>query len=117
MTDKVKNTKIFPIRPLSASDADPLRESIAHWEEMRDYGTGKPTASQCPLCIFFGNACDECPIRMYTGYDSCRSTPYRLAETAWCELGTNSQAFKEAATKEIEFLQTVLSWVEASLND
>lgn len=109
-----------------------LRSSIRHWKRLEK---GRTRANEgigpayCALCrmFYFENyrpgrdicnharsydaVCLGCPVRERTGQKLCGGTPYADAEKAWMleELdGIGSAAFKAAAKKEREFLQSLL---------
>lgn len=94
-----------------------LESSIKHWERMRDGKRKKskdiessdgmeiPMADDCELCAMFDcHVCEGCPVMENTGYDNCESTPYWNARAAWKECGIDSDEFKAAAQKMIDFL-------------
>ncbi len=86
-----------------------LKESISHWENMRDHGfeQQQPFSKQCSLCNKFLNKdCVGCPVYR-AGFKSCRRTPY---ETAWenYHVTENLIEFKKSAAEEVEFLKSLL---------
>lgn len=105
---------------LQSKDMDPnnielLKESIAHWERMRDNPGGNeyPSAIHCPLCRRYrAKECENCPIKEFIGQSYCAETPYYDAEDAHNYFSVRSLEWEEAAQKEIDFLQRVLNWQE-----
>jgi hypothetical protein len=57
-----------------------LQKSIEKWEKLVNVpGTEEHGVRDCALCGLFstiGYGCTGCPIREYTGKDSCLNTPY-----------------------------------------
>ena len=92
-----------------------LKQSIAHWKEMRDDpACSKPITSNCALCkLFFlrENRCDGCPVAEKAEQPNCNGTPYLKAYQAWNQLGKTEASlakWRAEATKEIEFLESLL---------
>ncbi len=93
-----------------------LRESVAHWERMRDgttIGFESPHGTYCALCRYFfkdykGGPCAQCPVKLKTLETHCENTPWKTANEAWIMNGPHSQAFKDAADKMIDFLKSLL---------
>lgn len=95
-----------------------LRESIAHWEQMREYRKPlpdeyeKPWAESCECCrLFDRDDCAKCPIPNVSGKANCRGTPFWEANGvffAWLDGLTDRRTWVRAATKEIDFLKKVL---------
>lgn len=78
-----------------AKGEDPLELSIEKWQDIvdgkgRDYGI-----TNCALCATHF-LCDNCPV------EDCYDTPYHDYEKA-----TSTKARKEAAKKELEFLESL----------
>lgn len=89
-----------------------LKQSIKHWERMRDDPEGKeePFIDDCPCCQEFHTMCCEgCPISEAVDDWGCDGTPYTFARGAFEEFGKDSPEFKEAAQAEIDFLNEVLN--------
>lgn len=91
-----------------------LKESIAHWERMRDDPECEevPCSADCPCCRQYqiiSLLCGECPIFEFTGKINCRRTPYGNAAIEFVRSGKKSSKFKEAAQAEIDFLNEVLN--------
>lgn len=105
-----------------------LRESIAHWKRMADFGLDggdRPFSEHCHLCERF---CDEgrengdivecvisggdmgivekCPVFKKTGEIFCGGSPYGAAFKAW-EAGYEER-FKFLANEEVNFLKSLL---------
>ena len=82
-----------------------LKDSIKHWENLRDGKETKCGGEDCALCDLFRFptdailACEECPIRKKTGERMCRHTPYQAYETNRTPLN---------AQKEVDFLKDIL---------
>jgi len=91
-----------------------LKKSISHWKRMRDgnYLEGEaPEGAQCALCDHFACTdpiCAGCPVMDRTGRNGCADTPYAEAQFSYYDDGPYSESFKEAATREIEFLESLL---------
>lgn len=90
-----------------------LEESIAHWERMVEgsYSPGeRPSSGDCALCRAFRDKdCNGCPVKMWTGELDCGDTPYD-SEDIWGlyeDQGLDSEEFKAAARKELEFLKSL----------
>lgn len=126
----------------AATDARALRESIAHWERMRDDPLGcedKTGATQCALCKLYlfepggdffrrpsEKQCEGCPIRKATGLQWCNGTPYEeaaeafwkmraLVEDGYCDPDElDTRPFAEKAQAMIEFMEGLLERLEGS---
>ena len=95
-----------------------LRESIKHWEEMRDdYRMSSPHANTCNLCKMFirgsARACLGCPVSEKTRMTGCVGTPFVMAQDAHyvLRISPNSMLefkWKHAAQIEIDFLKSLL---------
>lgn len=99
-----------------------LHESIKHWERLAS-GKRKPKEyigkDDCALCTLFNIdgaslqvRCNGCPVKEKTGQIFCRGTPFIEAESI-AELSDDDnildhEDFKNAAAKELEFLQSLL---------
>lgn len=101
-----------------------LDSSIDHWKRMRDGKRRKtcslrsfiddglewPCAPDCALCRNFSlknNSCNGCPIKEKTGKDDCDGTPYMDALNAYIRHGVDSEQFKAASQKMINFLESL----------
>lgn len=89
-----------------------LKESIAHWKRLAG---GKQREGEhigltcCALCIrFWDHDCIGCPVRDKTGRAKCSRTPYSAVEKMRDRFGLDSEEFKAAAAKELEFLKSLL---------
>jgi len=104
-----------------------LKESIAHWERMRDQdepdADEQPVSDHCSLCEEYldqevsGTApCSMCPISAHVSSNLCRHTPLNVAgpsHLAWSALGiTMRPQWRYKAQEEIDFLNRVLVGVE-----
>jgi len=97
-----------------------LQASIAHWIRMRDGERIEidgeleyPSGVHCALCQMFSNRqnhgrCIGCPVAEHTGSSGCVGTPFLLANIAWIDFGLDSDKFREAAAKEVAFLESLL---------
>ncbi len=93
-----------------------LRESIAHWERMRDgkrINQETPQGKYCSLCKLFYRRdelrqCEGCPVRRKTSHDTCLNTPWEAANVAFNLVGPDSGIFKDAAAKMVDFLKSLL---------
>ena len=103
-----------------------LKDSIAHWERMRDGGRltygETPMGSECALCDrfvrnagydsgCFGASCtrsdgEQCPVLAKTGEPYCRNSPWATAKVAFFNL--SDHAWRLAAQDEIDFLKSLL---------
>jgi hypothetical protein len=108
---------------MNAATLKALRSSIAHWRRM---ATGKakqgerPSGIDCPLCEMFRTDllydCRGCPVaesvpRRPNGTSprqGCINTPYETARAASQDYGLSSPQFLLAASKELEFLKSLL---------
>jgi hypothetical protein len=103
-----------------------LLASIEHWKRMHDdietcLQKGEiPDGKNCPLCNEYGyinnKDCKGCPI--YEKAGSCRNTPYEGAIEAFkryqgAPKWTPIKEWKEAASREIQFLQDMIQREEA----
>lgn len=90
-----------------------LKASIAHWKRL---ATGKRLAdetifiSSCALCSAFYDhgSCTGCPIKKRTGRAGCEGTPWIRTRNAVNNYTYNSDEFRSAAKKQLEFLQSFL---------
>lgn len=104
---------------MEAKTLQALKESIAHWERMRDgdaYGGEEPTDLHCALCQLFNNEntsdvyrCEDCPIYEDTGRKFCSGTPYIKAQRLWA---TDNPKFPKEAQKMIDYLKSLLPTTE-----
>ena len=97
-----------------------LRESISHWEAMRDdWRSSVPNSENCALCRVYNHRenaifdCLGCPITNATGYRYCVNTPYEAARKLRRHLHSDSTSeqlaqWHKAATAEIEFLKSLV---------
>ena len=98
-------------------EAEALKESIKHWERMRDgtYAEDEHTGSDdCACCNhwFWGDpVCSGCPIAAYEGSVFCRNTPYDSISSYVRDYRSTS-TFRSLAAVEVRFLREVLCWVE-----
>ena len=77
-----------------------LKDSIKHWENLRDGKTPNIGPNHCALCLLFNHGgCLECPIYHKTKRTTCYRTPYY-------KYVANSTP--ENAQKEIDFLKDIL---------
>lgn len=90
-----------------------LKGSIKKWDNIVK-GTGGDEGTQnCPLCQLDG-FCKECPVKLSTGRQCCRRTPY----TSWCDHKDKKHdgywgvvkcsKCIEIAKKELAFLKSLL---------
>jgi hypothetical protein len=107
-----------------------LKASIEHWKRMRDSDTQyeKPYSTYCALCsLFIDKDCRGCPVREATHTNRCQDSPYNAAEIAWHryympeEYEREDQegalkTWREAAQKEIDFLESLIP-IEEQLRD
>ena len=90
-----------------------LKQSIAHWKRL---ATGKSRRgesiydSDCALCkLFMDDDCRGCPVRQATRLSDCRRTPWiEVRDTLIWLKSKQDPAFKAAAKKQLEFLQSLL---------
>jgi hypothetical protein len=96
-----------------------LRESIKHWERMRDRkvkpreNSESPDGDECALCRITDHNCSRCPVWADTGRWSCVTTPYHAALNAWWtwtdEGGRKYREFwRKHAQAEIDYLKGLL---------
>lgn len=92
-----------------------LKESIENWKlnsMARHLYDIKMGPRSCALCqLFHPNHSEElgccgCPVREKTGQPFCRDTPYR--EALFARDLRDLSAFREAANKEVLFLESLL---------
>ena len=77
-----------------------LKDSIKHWENLRDGTETGYSDNECALCgFFFDYGCVDCPIWKKTGEKYCRETPY-------VQYWKNNTP--ENAQKEVDFLKDLL---------
>jgi hypothetical protein len=94
-----------------------LEASIRHWKRMASgkrrkmkFNNGEmeleePCADCCDLCrIYLPTMCGGC-IVCKDGYSGCNDSPFEIAYELFGQKGANSPEFKEAAQKEVEFLE------------
>lgn len=107
--------------------AKALEESIAHWKRMREdpmLEEGPARWERNRLCQLFlvRSYCVGCPVRERTRKSVCIGTPWKKAEDAFasCERygfkGHAMARWQEAATKEIEFLESLRELREPEIN-
>ncbi len=123
------------ITPTHKKTQQAIRDSIAHWEQLRNLNPDHyPGAQQCALCkLFYDFAkseayhCVGCPIYAKTGERYCKASPFQKAvadydkveewqeELRLNDTDTNRGAmdaaiaeFHRSATVEIEFLKSLL---------
>ena len=96
-----------------------LLASIEHWKENLAAGMHKAQIGgrDCPLCNATrpspesGVNCSKCPVMQKTGKWDCEGSPWRDVENASWD--ADEVAFREAAQREIAFLQSLLPENEA----
>ena len=77
-----------------------LKDSIKHWENLRNGTETGHSDNECALCgLFYDYGCVDCPIWKKTGEKYCRETPY-------VQYWKNNTP--ENAQKEIDFLKDLL---------
>ena len=103
-----------------------LEASIAHWRE--NAAAAHPddadlSCAACALCrMFRDRVCRGCPVATRAGAMGCAKTPYEDAKAAWNrwmfalpgEDEAERAAFRDAATREVEFLESLhddAAWV------
>ena len=96
-----------------------LEASIAHWRRnaaAEHYSTVSAGCADCALCgLFRKQQCEDCPVAARTGAAVCDKTPFApaiKALRAWCfslpgEDEAKAAAFRAAATREAEFLESL----------
>jgi hypothetical protein len=91
-----------------------LKESIKHWERL---ATGKRKENEsifypdCALCsLFYHNepACVGCPVMEATGKEYCQDSPWLEVRRAYENYGHDPLRFYKTATRELEFLKSLL---------
>lgn len=109
---------------MEAKTLQALKESIAHWERMRDgkqYPGEAPDAIHCALCkLYYGDpeepSCVGCPIFEKTGLVDCNGTPFRSARKWWYTRNKpkdfDESEFKKAAQAMIDYLKSLLPTTE-----
>jgi hypothetical protein len=101
-----------------------LRESIAHWERMRDDPDcgEEPYDRDCALCAIYYDVeydeqkCMGCPVFESSGSRHCIASPYERASREWRRWRTAQPgekraaktAWRKAAQAEIDFLRSLL---------
>lgn len=109
-----------------------IKESIAHWERMRDgkrikivLDLEEPSSGDCALCDYeytqkvdehesgtrWKDPCVFCPVYEKTGLAHCSGTPYLKALMFWRAMPDKDNPtpeFKAAAQEEIGFLRKLL---------
>lgn len=95
----------------SPTQVKALKASIAHWEDVcgsPDSGTAfsKIGRSTCACCRRYWNrGCHGCPIFTYTGFDSCKGTPF---DDAYFDSALGDVGWRRTARRELAFLRRVL---------
>ena len=96
-----------------------LEASIAHWRRnaaAERYSTVSAGCADCALCrMFRDRVCRGCPVATRAGAMGCAKTPYEDAKAAWNrwmfalpgEDEAEAAAFRAAATREAEFLESL----------
>lgn len=87
-----------------------LKASIEHWKRLEAGETGERIgADNCPLCgLFWDLCCVGCPVRNQTHQRWCKDTPYDRVDEVVDVYGYGSKEFRLVATKEREFLESLL---------
>lgn len=77
-----------------------LKDSIKHWENLRDGNDYRVGPKHCALCtVFSKDVCIGCPIHYKTGEGGCVGTPY---------YDYTKNPTDENAQKEVDFLKDIL---------
>ena len=112
----IKESGEWPTTKLGA-----LKESIRKWKWLRKYLNTADivplsdwrSCALCDLYLFDGDgSCDGCPVKHKTGKEDCSGTPYYEYTNA--EMFQNTSEAKEAADKEIVFLESLVVPVRKS---
>ena len=98
---------------MTKTTLEALNKSIEHWTrlstEKAEEGEGIGV-DYCALCQeFYSNeGCKGCPVAARIKDDYCVGSPYDGARNAFMLKGLSSAEFKNAAKKELKFLQSLL---------
>jgi len=98
---------------MNARTLKALKASIAHWKrhaEGKARANEGPNGRDCALCALFSSpSCTGCPVRAATHLPQCKGTPWRDAAILFGSPGQKqSQAFRENAKTEYDFLRSLL---------
>lgn len=102
-----------------------LNKSIQKWEDIRFHGGKDISINNCSLCEMFwkdgnenhhGAMCGRCPVKKVSGRDGCLGTPYnawvehqyKKHDNAWAPYSVQCPTCKSLATKELNFLKSLL---------
>lgn len=92
-----------------------LEKSIAHWEEVvrepKDTPFGSDHCALCGVYYDYEEGCEGCPVRIVTGEDYCRKTPFCDFEYAF-EMECGEKTLRNAAQAELDFLKSLRSQYE-----
>ena len=98
-------------------DKDTLKATKGSIKKWKDIAKGKGEdrgSGNCPLCIYFSDDCERCPVGDKVGMSGCEGTPYEeWTDHHWgCHAGESYHAHcpecKEIALKEVAFLEGLL---------
>lgn len=98
---------------------DALKQSITHWEHIRDGLEHSYGSADCALCeLYYEIKCEGCPVQVHTKISRCDDTPYvqftshrkllhgdkkGILSDEWCE------TCERLAHEEVVFLGSLLS--------
>jgi hypothetical protein len=86
-----------------------LQKSIRHWERNAAGSFDGIGTYACALCeLFYSDLCFDCPVYEKTGQSACVGTPLTGVNEAFEIHGPQSDEFRAAAQKEIDFLKSLL---------
>jgi hypothetical protein len=103
----LKHSGKWPTSKIAAIEA-----SIAKWKAIASTDHSpfigpveNHSATSCALCnLYAGMSCGECPVKLFTGRDQCRKTPY-AEYSNWFNTPTVSH---RSAASMVRFLEKVL---------
>ena len=89
-------------------DIDLLTQAVEKWSKIAFEGAEDHGCDDCPCCNHYkkhySNRCGQCPIRVFSGKDSCNNTPYIDFSRAASESFKPVARLSELARIELDFL-------------
>lgn len=111
------------------SGTDALQESIEHWERLRACTSllavleeGLSTRT-CALCkVYYDDACEGCPVAIYSGAIACENTPFTPAsiyerECINLEIDFDKTEWQKLAKDELSFLESLKKIASKALTE
>ena len=94
-----------------------LSESVGHWRRVVD-GLDIADSDSCPLCNYFDDDCENCPIQKDSNANGCSNTPYKklikyIHNSTYFQLYGNLKVFDDESIQyAIDMLEYLIRLLE-----